>query len=106
MLLFNEETNKIIYAMKMIKKTVFFLILLTFTLSKSHSQNISTTSTSKVSLKIPFNTEVFNTSTYDVPFEQLSMHKFNLFIKILSILRVFQEEFGMNLSDFSLPPKV
>lgn len=63
--------------MKMIKKTLFFLISLLFILQKqSYSQTVLLTSKSKIPLNITSNMEVFKDSTSKVPFEQLSKHKF------------------------------
>lgn len=63
--------------MKMIKKTLFFLISLLFILQKqSYSQTVLLTSKSKIPLNITSNMEVFKDSTSQVPFEQLSKHKF------------------------------
>lgn len=63
--------------MKMIKKTLFFLISLLFILQKqSYSQTVLLTSKSKIPLNITSDMEVFKDSTSKVPFEQLSKHKF------------------------------
>lgn len=63
--------------MKMIKKTVFFLISLLFLLPKqSYSQTVFLTSKSKIPLNITSDMEVFKDSTSQVQFEQLSKHKF------------------------------
>ncbi len=62
--------------MKMIKKTVFFLISLLILPKQSYSQTVLLTSKSKIPLNITSDMEVFKDSTSQVPFEQLSKHQF------------------------------
>lgn len=68
---------KKLFDMKMIKKTLFFLILFTLLLPKvCHSQAVVLSTTSKIPMNITSKMEVFKDSTSNMPLEQIITQKF------------------------------